>query len=52
MDLSGLHILNCRWICSFCVIQQIGKVAYKLTLPQTLVGLHPLFHISNLKPYD
>ena len=28
--------------------QWIGQVAYKLTLPQTLAGLHPVFYVSRL----
>ena len=35
----------------FCVEQWIGQISYKLTLHQTLVGLHPVFHVARLKSY-
>ncbi|PKI56558.1 hypothetical protein CRG98_023084 [Punica granatum] len=34
----------------FLVIERVGKVAYKLELPKKL-KLHPMFHVSMLKPY-
>ena len=51
LTLSGSHKLSYGWIVSFHIMQQSDQVAYKLALPQTLVGLHPVFHISKLKPY-
>ena len=51
LALSGSCKLSCKWIGFICIAQWIGLVAYKLTLPQALVGLHPVFHISRLKPY-
>ncbi|GJS53834.1 hypothetical protein Tco_0627196 [Tanacetum coccineum] len=33
----------------FEVVEQVGPVAYRLHLPQELVGIHDTFHVSNLK---
>ncbi|KAK1441233.1 hypothetical protein QVD17_07076 [Tagetes erecta] len=33
----------------FKVVARIGKVAYKLELPETLKGVHDTFHVSNLR---
>ena len=29
----------------------MGEVAYKIELPQQLIGIHPVFHISMLRRY-
>ena len=34
----------------FPIIKKVGKVSYKVELPSTL-KLHPVFHVSRLKPY-
>ncbi|KAI3776448.1 hypothetical protein L1987_46233 [Smallanthus sonchifolius] len=41
--------LNTRYIGPFEILKRIGPVAYKLNLPETLNGVHDVFHVSNLK---
>ncbi|GKF54449.1 hypothetical protein Tco_0161359, partial [Tanacetum coccineum] len=41
--------LNPRYVGPFKVLAKIGKVAYKLELPQELSRAHHTFHVSNLK---
>ena len=38
-----------RYVGPFKILQRIGKVAYKLDLPQELSNVHSTFHVSNLK---
>ena len=40
-----------RWIGPFKVVKCVNEVAYKLELPETMSRLHPVFHVSLLKPY-
>ncbi|GKG17917.1 hypothetical protein Tco_0372215, partial [Tanacetum coccineum] len=41
--------LNPRYIRPFKVIAKVGKVAYRLELPQKFIRVHHTFHVSNLK---
>jgi hypothetical protein len=38
-----------RYIEPFPILEKCGKVAYKLELPLSLVGVYDIFHISQLK---
>ncbi|GJR81357.1 putative reverse transcriptase domain-containing protein [Tanacetum coccineum] len=41
--------LNPRYVRPFRVVAKVGKVAYRLELPQELSRVHHTFHVSNLK---
>nr|GEW40793.1 putative reverse transcriptase domain-containing protein [Tanacetum cinerariifolium] len=41
--------LNPRYVRPFKVLAKVGKVAYKLELPQELSRVHHTFHVSNLQ---
>ncbi|XP_052481267.1 uncharacterized protein LOC128035524 [Gossypium raimondii] len=51
LQYTGLHKgLVRRYEGSFKVVKRVGKVAYKLELPAKL-KVHPVFHVSMLKPF-
>ncbi|GJS87611.1 putative reverse transcriptase domain-containing protein [Tanacetum coccineum] len=41
--------LNPRYVRPFKVLAKVGKVAYRLELPQELSRVHHTFHVSNIK---
>ncbi|GJV19080.1 hypothetical protein Tco_1368100 [Tanacetum coccineum] len=41
--------LNLRYVRPFKVLAKVGKVAYKLELPQELSKVHHTFHVSDQK---
>ncbi|GKB62882.1 hypothetical protein Tco_0919068, partial [Tanacetum coccineum] len=41
--------LSARYVGPFKIVERVGPVAYRLRLPQELVGVHDMFHVSNLK---
>ncbi|GJS13478.1 putative reverse transcriptase domain-containing protein [Tanacetum coccineum] len=41
--------LSPRYVGPFEIVERVGPVAYRLRLPQALVGVHDTFHVSNLK---
>nr|GEZ74290.1 reverse transcriptase domain-containing protein [Tanacetum cinerariifolium] len=43
--------LNPRYVGPFQVLAKVGKVAYRLELPQELSRVHHTFHVSNLKKF-
>nr|GEW91235.1 putative reverse transcriptase domain-containing protein [Tanacetum cinerariifolium] len=43
--------LSPRYVGPFKIVKRIGPVAYRLRLPQELVGIHDTVHVSNLKKF-
>ncbi|GJX16626.1 putative reverse transcriptase domain-containing protein [Tanacetum coccineum] len=41
--------LSPRYVGPFEIVERVGPVAYRLRLPQELIGVHDTFHVSNLK---
>jgi transposase InsO family protein len=47
----GTRKLLPRWIGPFTILDRIGNLAYRLKLPESMSRIHPVFHVSKLKPY-
>nr|KYP46229.1 Retrotransposable element Tf2 [Cajanus cajan] len=43
--------LTSRFVGPYQIIQRVGPVAYRLTLPPSLSNLHDVFHVSQLSKY-
>ncbi|XP_070018330.1 uncharacterized protein [Nicotiana sylvestris] len=43
--------LSPRFIGSFEILRRVGEVAYEITLPLSLAGVHLVFHVSMLWRY-
>ncbi|XP_077237408.1 uncharacterized protein LOC143879108 [Tasmannia lanceolata] len=43
--------LNPRFVGPYEILENIGKVAYRLALPPSLSGVHNVFHVSLLRKY-
>ncbi|GJU66193.1 putative reverse transcriptase domain-containing protein [Tanacetum coccineum] len=41
--------LSPRYVGPFEVVERVGPVVYRLRLSQELIGIHDMFHVSNLK---
>ncbi|GJX75634.1 putative reverse transcriptase domain-containing protein [Tanacetum coccineum] len=48
---SKRNKLSPRYVGLFEIVERVGPVAYRLCLPQELVGIHDMFHVSNLKKF-
>jgi hypothetical protein len=38
-----------RYMGRYQITKRIGSLAYQLTLPEAMAGVHPVFHVSQLK---
>ncbi|WVZ83251.1 hypothetical protein U9M48_030418 [Paspalum notatum var. saurae] len=43
--------LSPRYIGPFTIVARIGKLAYRLELPESMKGVHNVFHVSMLRKY-
>ncbi|XP_070057135.1 uncharacterized protein [Nicotiana tomentosiformis] len=43
--------LSPRFIDPFEILERVGEVAYRLALPPSLVGVHPVFYVFMLRKY-
>jgi hypothetical protein len=50
--MKRLHVDNKlapRYIGSYMITMRVGKLAYELEVPKQLIGVHSVFHISQLR---
>jgi hypothetical protein len=43
--------LSPRYIEPYLITARVGSLAYRLQLPESMAGVHPVFHVSMLKKY-
>lgn len=43
--------LSPRYISPFDIIARVGSLAYRLQLPESMSGIHNVFHVSMLRKY-
>jgi hypothetical protein len=43
--------LSPRYIGPFTILARVGSLAYHMQLPESMVGVHPVFHVSMLRKY-
>jgi hypothetical protein len=43
--------LNPRYIGPYLITARVGSLAYGLQLPESMSGVHPVFHVSMLRKY-
>jgi hypothetical protein len=43
--------LSPRYIAPFFITARVGSLAYRLQLPESMAGVHPVFHVSMLRKY-
>jgi hypothetical protein len=41
-----------RYVGPYQITKSIGSLAYQLALPETMAGVHPVFHVSQLKKIE
>ncbi|XP_075084836.1 uncharacterized protein LOC142168075 [Nicotiana tabacum] len=51
MRFRKMSKLSSRFIYPFEVLERAGDVVYKLPLPPSLLGVHPVFHMSMIQSY-
>jgi hypothetical protein len=43
--------LSPRYIGPYLITARVGSLAYRLQLPESMAGVHPVFHVSMLRKY-
>jgi hypothetical protein len=43
--------LSLRYIGPFTILARVGSLAYRLQLPDSMAGVHPVFHVSMLRKF-